>query len=103
MIRHTVVFSLKDPLDENVFFAAAQKLAAIPGVQKFECLKQISPKNNFGYGLSMEFDHATEYEQYNHHPDHAHFVQAYWTKYVADFLEIDYVPLVMDAAATEIS
>ncbi|WP_020602604.1 Dabb family protein [Spirosoma spitsbergense] len=96
MIRHTVVFKLKNPPaspETNDFFTAARKLAAIPGVRNFECLKQISPKNNFDFGLSMEFDNATLYEQYNHHPDHVHFVQTYWAKNVDDFLEIDYEPL----------
>lgn len=93
MIRHTVVFKLKNPPtspETADFFAAAKKLAAIPGVQKFECLKQVSPKNNFDFGLSMEFDTAALYGQYNNHPDHAHFVQTYWAKNVEDFLEIDY-------------
>jgi hypothetical protein len=96
MIRHTVVFKLKHPLkspETNEFFTAAKKLAAIPGVQKFECLKQISPKNNFDFGLAMEFDNTTQYGQYNNHPDHVQFLQAYWLKCVDDFLEIDYEPL----------
>ncbi len=93
MIRHTVVFKLKNPPNSpetNEFFAAANELASIPGVQKFECLKQVSPKNNFNFGLSMEFDNAALYGQYNNHPDHVYFVQTYWTKNVEDFLEIDY-------------
>ena len=93
MIRHTVVFKLKtkkDSSEEHDFFEAVKKLAAIPGVRHFECLKQISPKNNFDFGLSMEFDTAELYEQYNSHPDHVHFVQTYWVKSVEDFLEIDY-------------
>ncbi len=96
MMRHTVIFKLKHPLtspETNEFFAAAKELASIPGVQKFECLKQVSPKNDFNFGLLMEFDNATLYEQYNNHPDHVHFVQTYWAKNVGDFLEIDYEPL----------
>lgn len=96
MIRHTVAFKLKDSLTSPVtdaFFAAAKKLASIPGVQKFECLRQTSAKNNFDFGLSMEFDTAALYEQYNNHPEHVHFVQTYWVKNVADFLELDYEPM----------
>jgi hypothetical protein len=96
MIRHTVVFTLKGPKaspEEHDFFRAVTKLASIPGVQKFECLKQISAKNDFDYGLSMEFDNAGLYANYTNHPDHVYFVQAYWIKYVKAFLEIDYEPL----------
>ena len=95
MLRHTVVFTLKgrkDSEEEHEFFIAAKKLASIPGVQKFECLKQICTKNNFDYGLSMEFDNATLYEDYTNHPDHVSFVQEYWLKHVDEFLEIDYEP-----------
>lgn len=97
MIRHTVVFTLKDqktPLEAPDFFAAALKLAAIPGVQNFECLRQVSKKNKFDFGLSMEFASAALYETYNNHPDHVQFVQQYWLNEVDDFLEIDYEPLI---------
>lgn len=96
MIRHTVVFKLKaqkGSSEEHDFFEAVKKLASISGVQNFECLKQISAKNNFDFGLSMEFATAELYDQYSGHPDHVHFVQTYWVKDVADFLEIDYEPL----------
>ncbi len=45
MIRHTVVFRLKTrraPPEERDFLAAARALAAIPGVEKFEQLRQVS-------------------------------------------------------------
>ena len=96
MIRHTVVFKFNDQVNtikEKDFFIAIKKLAAIPGVQKFECLKQIGKKNNFDFGVSMEFDGMADYELYNNHPMHVHFVQQYWMKDVEDFLEIDYQPL----------
>lgn len=96
MIRHTVVFKFNDQITaikEKDFFIAINKLSTIPGVQKFECLKQIGKKNNFDFGLSMEFNGTDEYEQYNNHPMHVHFVKQYWMKDVEDFLEIDYQPL----------
>ena len=43
MIRHTVVFSLKHAAhsaEENLFMNAADFLATIPGVQKFEKMRQ---------------------------------------------------------------
>ena len=96
MLRHTVVFKLKaspDPTEELNFFNAAQKLATIPGVQKFESLRQTSKKNNYDFGLSMEFANAGIYEQYTKHPLHVEFVQKYWVPLVAEFMEIDYEPL----------
>lgn len=93
MIRHTVVFKLKDqltPLEEQNFFLEMNKLASLPGVQNFECLKQISKKNNFDFGNSMEFESPEIYEQYNHNPTHLHFVKQYWMNDVEDFMEIDF-------------
>ena len=96
MIRHTVVFKLmhtKNSPEEKVFLDAICKLSAIPGVENFELLRQISRKNNFDYGLSMEFATAKAYEDYNQHTDHVAFVQNIWKTEVSDFLEIDYEPL----------
>jgi hypothetical protein len=96
MIRHTVVFKLKyagHSPEEKAFLTAAKNLSNIPGVQNFECLKQVSKKNNFDFGLSMEFASKKLYDEYSNHPDHAEFIQKYWKKYVDEFLEIDYEPL----------
>jgi hypothetical protein len=97
MIRHTVVFRLKHPAGsaaETDFLAAARRLAtAIPGVQRFECLRQVSRKNPFTFGLSMEFADLAAYQVYNDHPEHTRFVQQRWLAEVEEFLEIDYVPL----------
>jgi hypothetical protein len=94
MIRHTVVFRLKHPAAsaaEMDFLKAARELAGIPGVERFECLRQISAKNPFTFGLSMEFADAVAYQRYNDHPDHVRFVQERWLPEVAEFMEIDYV------------
>ena len=93
MIRHTVVFKLKHAAgsqEEKDFFAAAQKLALIPGIHNFECLRQISKMTDFNFGLSMEFDSKTDYDEYSNHPDHVSFVSNRWLKEVGEFLEIDY-------------
>lgn len=94
MIRHSVILKLKSDInsaDKRAFFEAVDKLAAIPEVQKFEVLKQISPKNKFEYGISMEFDTQEQYDFYSNHPQHQAFIQDFWIKAVEDFLEIDYV------------
>ncbi|MEI7587230.1 Dabb family protein [Runella sp.] len=93
MIRHSVILKLKSGIsaeDKQAFFDAVDKLAFIPDVQKFEVLKQISSKNTFEYGISMEFDMQEQYDSYSNHPEHVAFVQHFWLKNVEDFLEIDY-------------
>jgi stress responsive alpha/beta barrel protein len=92
-IRHTVTFALVHPPDsddETDFLEAAQQLASIPGVEAFEILSEVSPKNDYRFGISMEFADRAAYEAYNDHPDHVRFVQTFWVPRVADFLEIDY-------------
>jgi hypothetical protein len=96
MIRHTVVFRLRHTRGSEAelsFLVAARELASIPGVQRFELLHQVGTKNDFTFGLSMEFDGAVEYEAYNTHPSHVAFVQSRWLSEVEHFLEIDYTPV----------
>jgi hypothetical protein len=96
MIRHTVVFRLRHApgsAAEADFLDAARGLAAIPGVERFERLREISPKNDYRFGFSMEFADQAAYAGYNEHPDHVAFVRDRWIPEVADFMEIDYVPL----------
>ena len=96
MIRHTVVFNLKhgtDSAEEKKFLADALVLTEIPGVNAFEQLRQVSPKNNYRFGFSMEFDDQSAYDFYNAHPLHVAFVRDRWVPEVSDFLEIDYVKI----------
>jgi len=95
-IRHTVVFALahaKGSPAESDFLTAAARLAAVPGVEEFELLRETSPKNGYRFGISMEFADASAYEAYNEHPDHVRFVEERWRAEVADFLEVDYAAL----------
>jgi hypothetical protein len=93
-IRHTVAFRLKHPDGsdaERAFVETATTvLPAIPGVEEFEFLDEVSPKNGFRFGISMEFADQAAYDAYNEHPDHARFVAERWVPEVEDFLEIDY-------------
>lgn len=96
MIRHTIVFSLKHAdgsAEEQAFLDAALILEAIPGVQKFERLRQVSPKADYAFGFSMEFADQAAYETYNSHPDHTAFVAERWVPEVSRFQEIDYIAL----------
>jgi Stress responsive A/B Barrel Domain len=93
MIRHTVVFRLKHSkgsAEEKAFLADADVLKTIPGVEKFEKLRQVSAKNGYAYGFSMEFADEDAYRGYNDHPEHLRFVRERWVPEVEEFLEIDY-------------
>ena len=93
-IVHSVFFRLKhEPAssEESEFFAKAEKLAAIPGVDNLQVLREVSPKNPYTFGFSMEFATQAGYDRYNNHPDHVSFVQDVWMNEVAEFQEIDYV------------
>jgi hypothetical protein len=94
MIRHTVVFTLKHPAgsaEEQAFLRDALVLTEIPGVEKFEQLRQVSKKNDYAFGFSMEFADQAAYDAYNVHPKHVAFVEGRWVPEVERFLEIDYV------------
>ena len=93
MIRHTVVFTLRHSEgspQEAAFLDEAKILASIPGVEKFEQLRQVSPKNDYRFGFSMEFADEAAYAAYTGHPDHVAFVRDRWAPEVGAFLEIDY-------------
>ena len=96
MIRHSVVFKLNHQTgspEEKKFLNEARKLKSIPGVMKFELLKQTSSKNPYSYGISMEFEDQKSYDFYTNHPDHIRFVQETWIPNVEVFMEIDYLLL----------
>jgi hypothetical protein len=103
MIRHTVAFSLRHQLgspEEAAFLTAARALATIPGVQRFEQLRQVSQKSSFQFSFSMEFADQQAYQAYNAHPLHESFVAERWVQEVADFQELDYVPLIDEQSGT---
>ncbi|OOG73822.1 Dabb family protein [Algoriphagus sp. A40] len=94
MIRHSVVFKLihsSGSPEEREFLDEAVKLKSVPGVMKFEVMKQISSKNPYNFGISMEFEDQKSYDFYTNHPDHIRFVQEIWIPNVEIFMEIDYL------------
>lgn len=94
-IRHMVIFCLKHEKDskETKQFLEEGKviLSKVPGVEKFEVFSQISSKNDYDYGFSMEFINRAVYNAYNEHPYHKNFVEKRWKTEVSRFLEIDLV------------
>ncbi|WP_199619437.1 Dabb family protein [Paenibacillus alkalitolerans] len=94
VIRHMVIFNLKHPTGsqeaEKFLHDGRSILTSIPVVQNFEVFNQVSSKNDYDYGFSMEFSSQADYEAYNEHPLHVKFVQERWLVEVERFLEIDF-------------
>ena len=96
MIRHAAIFRLIHAAGsppEASFLAALAELAAIPGVGRFEIAREVSPKNDFNFAVSMIFADEAAYQAYNLHPAHVAFVQTRWIPEVASFMEHDTVAL----------
>jgi hypothetical protein len=88
-IRHAGIFNFKPTVSESQkheFFVA---LKEINGVEKMEVSHQISSKNKFKYGFSMEFASNEIYLAYSIHPQHNAFVKDFFIPFVEDFMEID--------------
>jgi hypothetical protein len=97
VIRHTVSFALVHPPEsagEQAFLArAGSVLSAIPGVQDFTISRQVSPKSRHRFQFAMSFADEDAYASYDAHPDHREFVATSWDVEVADFQELDLVPI----------
>ncbi|MEM7792716.1 MAG: Dabb family protein [Verrucomicrobiota bacterium] len=94
-LTHSVYFKLKhekSSAEAVEFYKEAMQLATIPGVENFAWLEEFSPKNDFAYGLTMQFKDQKAYDYYNDHPLHVRFVNEVWIPNVVDFMEIDTVP-----------
>lgn len=93
-ILHSVFFQLKHEKDsaaEQDFLATGKALSEIATVENFKVLREISPKNEYDWGFSMEFVDQDAYTTYNEHPDHVAFVAHRWQQEVTTFMEIDYL------------
>ena len=94
MIRHTVVFRLRHPegssAEAGFLLAAREQLEGIPGVERFEVLRQTGSQSSYRHSLSMEFAGADAYAAYNGHPRHTAFVQGRWIPEVEEFVELDF-------------
>lgn len=96
MIRHSALFRLKHSAgsaEEADFLTGIAGLREIPGVERFEIARETSPKNPFGFAVSMMFADQAAYDGYNDHPLHVAFVQGRWIPEVAEFMEHDSVAL----------
>jgi hypothetical protein len=94
MIRHAALFRLKHPAGspaEADFLKALAKLKTISGVGFFQIAREVSPKNDFDFAVSMMFPSQAEYDGYNAHPAHVAFVKDRWVPEVAASMEHDTV------------
>jgi heme-degrading monooxygenase HmoA len=92
MIRHAAIFKLKHAIgsaEEKRFLARLGELKSIPGVETFEIAREVSPKNEFAFAVSMHFKDDAAYQGYNNHPLHVAFVRDVWTPEVSAFMEHD--------------
>ncbi len=95
MIRHTVIFTLMHPHgspEEQAFLHDARTaLVPIPGVEKFEQLRQLKPRRTTTASVSRWNSRTSRpMSGYDRHPSHVAFVQDRWNREVESFLEIDY-------------
>ena len=78
MVKHIVLFKLKDEAPEsqkleamNRFKAAIEALPArIPVIRKIEVGLNINPGETWSIGLYSEFDSLEDVKSYAVHPDH---------------------------------
>ena len=93
-IRHLVIFCLKSAVDAEAtarfLTDGTRELTSIPSVASFQAFRQVSPKNDYDFGFSMEFTNQAAYDAYNIHPTHVAFVRDRWQTEVTRFLEIDF-------------
>lgn len=94
MIRHTVVFRLRhapgSEAEAGFLRTALEQLTPIPGVERFEVLRQVGGQSEFRFSFAMEFADADVYRGYNEHPSHTAFVRDRWIPEVEEFLELDF-------------
>ena len=93
-IRHMVIFNLRHAQGSEKaakFLRDGREiLSSIPVVTEFNAFEQVSPKNDYNYGFSMDFASQQDYDTYNAHPMHTSFVEERWMKEVVRHLEIDF-------------
>ena len=93
-LRHIVIFSLKhdkgSPEEKKFLKDIEKSLTSIPVVKNFETLRQVSAKNDYAFGIFMEFDSEQDFQIYETHPTHIDFVENRWRKEVERRLVIDF-------------
>ncbi len=93
-IKHLVIFSLKEDIDneeaQHFLQEGQQMLTSIPVVQDFEVLREISHQNDYQFGFAMEFANKSDFDFYLTHPFHVQFLQTRWKTQVSKFMEMNF-------------
>ncbi len=95
-LRHTVALTLhhgEGSPEETSFLDALRALGEIEGVEAYEVVREVSAKNDYRFGVVMEFADRAAYDAYDADPRHVAFVRDRWVPEVAAFLEIDHAVL----------
>ena len=95
-LRHTVALTLhhdEGSPEEASFLDALRALGEIEGVEAYEVVREVSAKNDYRFGVVMEFADRAAYDAYDADPRHVAFVRDRWVPEVAAFLEIDHAVL----------
>ena len=97
MIQHTVAFRLVHPAgsaEEAEFLGTARTtLTGVPGVRDFTVSRQVSPKSPLTFQFSMVFGADAAFAADDAHPDPRGWVAPRGVPEVAEFQELDLVPL----------
>ena len=84
MIRHICMFTLKDEDKAQKiadFLARAEELKAIPGIQRFETVRNVAgtPATNYDVALIFDFDTVDDLNAYQKSPVHVDFGEFVYT------------------------
>ncbi len=95
MVRHVVLFRLKEDAPEGTLHSLTKALARLP-----ECISEISAysygrdlglrEGNFDFGVVAEFENAEAFAAYVDHPDHQSFVQDLLTPVMAERVALQF-------------
>lgn len=86
MFRHTIAFRLRHArgsLQEKAFLRDAKVLAEIPGIGRFEQLRQTSPADDFHFMFALTFESQDAFELFRVHPKYRQFYDERWTREVS--------------------
>ncbi len=93
MIRHIVMFNLKDTLSdmqEKDILREAKNLGRIANVKNLIVGKNIERQSNYNYLLCVDFDNLQELKAYQVHPNHIDYTKKKFKPSLSDKMVIDF-------------
>lgn len=96
MLRHVVSVNLNyqkdDPRVKEFFQAAKKSLATIPQVKSYTHYVVENPECGYQYGFVLDFESKEALLEYFENPNHLKFSDNEWTKGVASYLDLNFIP-----------